>query len=130
MWSWQILHGIFTWNCPGSYRQKDVSLLITKSYLLKETAAFFFKKGPVFVFLGVVLWKYTFWWFVSVIPDTPNQHGRKELLHTYLMADVHKPQWGFVRCQLRPYGTLTDEEVKNLNIGDIHEHGRGAPGLF
>ena len=24
---------------------------------------------------------------------------------------------------LRPYGTLTDEEVKNLNVGDIHEHG-------
>ena len=25
--------------------------------------------------------------------------------------------------QSRPYGTLTDEEVKNLNVGDIHEHG-------
>lgn len=41
--------------------------------------------------------------------------------------DIHMELSGARRAAkrqpLRPYGTLTDEEVKNLNIGDIHEHG-------
>ncbi|CAK9016797.1 Probable N6-adenosine-methyltransferase MT-A70-like [Durusdinium trenchii] len=39
-------------------------------------------------------------------------------LISVVMAD---PPWD-IHMEL-PYGTLTDEEVKNLNIGDIHEHG-------
>lgn len=39
-------------------------------------------------------------------------------LISVVMAD---PPWD-IHMEL-PYGTLTDEEVKNLNVGDIHEHG-------
>ena len=44
--------------------------------------------------------------------------GHELGLISVVMAD---PPWD-IHMEL-PYGTLADEEVKNLNIGDIHEHG-------